>query len=178
VQAIRIKKLLNYQNKRYWRHKNKKKNPNQATLEETMSNPVEPSALERKVARRLLWILVPAMLVAFMDRINISFAAPTMNPALGIDAATFGLGAGIFFLGYMLFEVPSNLVLAHVGARYWIAGFTTALLSGAILKLDGVRLAALGIEPVYESPEEFGNFIKREVARNAELLKAADFKPM
>src|SRR5215207_3318792 len=81
----------------------RRKNPNPATLEETMSNPVEPSALERKVARRLLWILMPAMLVAFMDRINISFAAPTMNPALGIDAATFGLGAGIFFLGYMLF---------------------------------------------------------------------------
>jgi MFS transporter, ACS family, tartrate transporter len=54
-----------------------------------MSNSVEPSALERKVARRLLWILMPAMLVAFMDRINISFAAPTMNPALGIDAAIY-----------------------------------------------------------------------------------------
>jgi len=54
-----------------------------------MTNFVKPSALERKVARRLLWILMPAMLVAFMDGVNISFAAPTMNSALGTDAATF-----------------------------------------------------------------------------------------
>src|SRR5829696_310171 len=106
-----------------------------------MSNSVEPSALERKVARRLLWILMPAMLVAFMDRINISFAAPTMNPALGIDAATFGLGAGIFFLGYMLFEVPSNLVLAHVGARYWISRImiTWGLVAALMALATGVK---------------------------------------
>ncbi|TWC76447.1 ACS family tartrate transporter-like MFS transporter [Rhizobium sp. SJZ105] len=86
-----------------------------------MSYRSEITPVEQKVARRLLLLLMPAMLVAFMDRINISFAAPTMNPALGIDAAAFGLGAGIFFIGYLLFEVPSNLVLARVGARYWIA---------------------------------------------------------
>lgn len=79
------------------------------------------AALEQRVERRLLWILMPGILVAFIDRANISFAAPTMNPALGIDLATFGLGTGIFFIGYMLCEIPSNLILARVGARVWIS---------------------------------------------------------
>lgn len=81
----------------------------------------DASLLEQRVARRLLWVLMPGVLVAFLDRTNVSFAAPTMNPTLGIDAATFGLGAGIFFLGYLLFEVPSNMILPRVGARRWIA---------------------------------------------------------
>lgn len=78
-------------------------------------------ALEKKIFQKLLAFIMPAMLVAFMDRINISFAAPTMNKAIGIDAKTFGLGAGIFFLGYLLLEIPSNIVLARVGARFWIS---------------------------------------------------------
>jgi ACS family tartrate transporter-like MFS transporter len=61
------------------------------------------------------------MLIAFMDRINISFAAPTMNKAIALDPKTFGLGAGIFFIGYLLFEIPSNIMLARVGARFWIS---------------------------------------------------------
>ena len=79
------------------------------------------SALERRVFRKLLLFIMPAVLIAFMDRINISFAAPTMNKALSIDPGIFGLGAGIFFLGYLLFEIPSNIVLARVGARFWIS---------------------------------------------------------
>ena len=56
-------------------------------------------------------------LVAFLDRVNISFAALTMNRDLGIGDSLFGLAAGIFFVGYFIFEVPSNLILARLGAR-------------------------------------------------------------
>jgi ACS family tartrate transporter-like MFS transporter len=59
--------------------------------------------------------------IAFIDRVNIGFAALTMNKDLGFSPAVFGLGAGIFFVGYFLFEVPSNLILNKVGARLWIA---------------------------------------------------------
>jgi MFS transporter, ACS family, tartrate transporter len=59
--------------------------------------------------------------VAYLDRVNVGFAALQMNAALGFSGRVYGLGAGIFFLGYFLFEVPSNLVLARVGARVWIA---------------------------------------------------------
>ena len=57
----------------------------------------------------------------FLDRSNVGFAALQMNRDLGFSAAAFGLGAGIFFVGYSLFEVPSNLLLVRVGARRWIA---------------------------------------------------------
>lgn len=76
--------------------------------------------LYRKISRRLVPFLVLLYLVAFLDRVNISFAALTMNRDLRIDADLFGLAAGVFFLGYFLFEVPSNLILLRVGARRWI----------------------------------------------------------
>ena len=60
-------------------------------------------------------------IVAYLDRINIGFAALQMNRDLGFSDAVYGLGAGIFFVGYVLFEVPSNLILHRVGARRWIA---------------------------------------------------------
>ncbi len=84
-----------------------------------------PDTLERLTIRRLTWRIVPllmlAYVVAYLDRVNIGFAALTMNADLGLSSAAFGLGAGIFFLGYFLFEVPSNLILYRVGARRWIA---------------------------------------------------------
>ena len=76
--------------------------------------------LYRKIARRLVPFLILLYLVAFLDRVNVSFAALTMNRDLGISEALFGLAAGMFFLGYFLFEVPSNLMLLRVGARRWI----------------------------------------------------------
>jgi ACS family tartrate transporter-like MFS transporter len=79
------------------------------------------SATMRKVARRLVPFLCLIYVVAFIDRINIGFAALTMSKDLGLTPAMFGLGAGIFFIGYFLFEVPSNLILHRVGARRWIA---------------------------------------------------------
>jgi ACS family tartrate transporter-like MFS transporter len=75
----------------------------------------------RKASTRLLPFLCLAYGVNFLDRINVSFAALAMNADLGFTASVFGFGAGIFFAGYILFEVPSNLVLARVGARLWIA---------------------------------------------------------
>ena len=74
-----------------------------------------------KVSWRLLPLIVVAYLVAYIDRTNVAFAALTMNKDLGISAYMYGLGAGIFFRGYGLFEVPSNIVLEKVGARLWIA---------------------------------------------------------
>lgn len=74
-----------------------------------------------RAARRILPILMLCYLAAFLDRVNIGFAALTMNADLGFSASAFGFGAGIFFLGYVLCELPSNLMLARVGARLWIA---------------------------------------------------------
>jgi MFS transporter, ACS family, tartrate transporter len=73
-----------------------------------------------KVTRRLLPFLLLLYVVAYIDRVNIGFAALQMNDDLGLSASMYGFGAGIFFVGYALFEVPSNLILARVGARIWI----------------------------------------------------------
>jgi MFS transporter, ACS family, tartrate transporter len=73
-----------------------------------------------KVARRLIPLMVALYTVAFLDRVNVGFAALTMNQDLNFTPEIFGWGAGIFFVGYFLFEVPSNVILTHVGARRWI----------------------------------------------------------
>ncbi len=59
--------------------------------------------------------------IAYLDRVNVGFAALTMNADLGFSATIYGIGAGVFFIGYALFEVPSNIFLHKVGARIWIA---------------------------------------------------------
>ena len=73
------------------------------------------------VRRRLIPFLFLLYIVAYLDRINVGFASLQMKPALGFSDATYGLGAGIFFLGYVAFEIPSNVMLARIGARIWIA---------------------------------------------------------
>jgi MFS transporter, ACS family, tartrate transporter len=83
--------------------------------------PVSADAVIAKVRRRLIPFLFLLYIIAYLDRINIGFAALQMNQALGLSATTYGFGAGIFFLSYVLFEIPSNLMLARVGARLWIA---------------------------------------------------------
>lgn len=75
----------------------------------------------RKVSRRIIPFLFVLYVVAWLDRVNVGFAALQMNADLVFSDAAFGFGSGIFFLGYCLFEVPSNLILARVGARPWIA---------------------------------------------------------
>jgi ACS family tartrate transporter-like MFS transporter len=86
---------------------------------------IAPSPDEAKAIHKLQMRLIPFLfvlyVVAFVDRINIGFAALTMNKELGITSQQYGLAAGIFFIGYFLFEVPSNLMLHKVGARVWIA---------------------------------------------------------
>jgi MFS transporter, ACS family, tartrate transporter len=89
------------------------------------SNPQDdPSFAGRATIRKIRLRLIPLLLVlyvlAFVDRINIGFAALTMNNELAITSQQFGLAAGIFFFGYLLFEVPSNLLLHKIGARVWI----------------------------------------------------------
>src|SRR5262245_40699822 len=74
-----------------------------------------------KVRRRLIPFLFLLYIVSYLDRINVGFAALQMNQALGLSSTAFGLGAGIFFLSYTAFEIPSNVILARVGARLWIA---------------------------------------------------------
>src|SRR6201994_1932398 len=74
-----------------------------------------------KVMRRLIPFLIMCYFVAYLDRVNVSFAKLHMDQALGFSEAAFGLGAGLFFIAYFLFEVPSNLFLERVGARVWIA---------------------------------------------------------
>jgi len=79
------------------------------------------SATMRKVALRLIPFLVLCYFIAYVDRVNVGFAALTMNHDLGLSATAFGIGGGLFFVAYVLLEVPSNLALEKVGARLWIA---------------------------------------------------------
>jgi ACS family tartrate transporter-like MFS transporter len=92
-----------------------------------------------KVTARLVPFLIVCFFVAYLDRVNVSFAALTMNKDLGLSASAFGFGAGIFFLAYFLFEVPSNLFLERVGARRWIARimFTWGVVSGGMAFIGG-----------------------------------------
>ena len=93
-------------------------------------------ALERETVRRVAWRLIPLLMLAYfcsyLDRSNISMAALTMNKQLGFSPATFGFGAGLFSIGYILTEIPSTLILNSVGARRWIARImmTWGLVSG------------------------------------------------
>ena len=80
---------------------------------------------ERRIVSKTAWRLIPFLclcfMAAFLDRVNVSFAKLTMLPDLGLSQAVYATGAGIFFVGYFLFEVPSNLLLERFGARVWIA---------------------------------------------------------
>jgi ACS family tartrate transporter-like MFS transporter len=81
--------------------------------------------LEARVVRKISWRILPFVMllyfISFLDRVNVGFAAFTMNKAIGLTPAMYGLGGGLFFVGYFLFEIPSNLILYRVGARVWIA---------------------------------------------------------
>jgi len=95
------------------------------------------------VLRRAAWRLVPLILAmyvaAFLNRVNVGFAALTMNQDLGFTPEVFGWGTGIFFLGYLLFEVPSNLIMERVGARLWLSRImiTWAIVSMAFAFVQG-----------------------------------------
>ena len=93
----------------------------------------------QRVSMRLVPFLIVCYFVAYLDRVNVGFAALTMNKDLGISATAFGLGAGMFFFTYFIFEVPSNLFLERFGARKWIARImlTWGMLSGAMAFIGG-----------------------------------------
>ncbi|MEJ8855230.1 MFS transporter [Variovorax robiniae] len=94
-------------------------------------------SIERQVMAKVSWRLVPFLMfcyfIAYLDRVNIGFAGASMSKDLGLTAAAFGGAAGIFFVAYFFFEVPSNLMLERFGARKWIARimFTWGIITGA-----------------------------------------------
>jgi MFS transporter, ACS family, tartrate transporter len=100
---------------------------------------VAPTQIEvatlRKLRMRLLPFLLARYVIAFVDRTNLVFAAVTMNPELAISSEQFGLAAGIFFWGYFLLEIPSNLILHRIGAKVWIARILITW--GAVAALTG-----------------------------------------
>ena len=101
--------------------------------------------MEEAVVRRLTWRLVPFLfllyIVAYLDRINVGFAALQMQQQLAFTDAVYGLGAGMFFAGYFCFQVPSNLVLQRLGARRWIASLMMVwgVISSAMVLVNGPR---------------------------------------
>jgi ACS family tartrate transporter-like MFS transporter len=102
-----------------------------------------------KVSRRLVPFLIICYFVAYLDRVNVSFAALMMNQDLGLSQTAFGFGAGIFFIAYFIFEVPSNLLLERFGARKWIARIMLSwgILSGAMALIPTIAHAiGLGSE--------------------------------
>ncbi len=99
-----------------------------------------------KVSARLIPFLIVCYFIAYLDRVNVGFAALTMNKDLGLSASMFGFGSGVFFLAYFIFEVPSNLLLHKFGARRWIARImiTWGILSGAMAFIPQIS-AATGV---------------------------------
>ncbi len=86
-----------------------------------VADPATTLSAIRKATVRLVPFLGLLYLINYLDRVNVGFAALTMNADLGLSAAAYGFGAGLFFIGYFFFEVPSNIILHKVGARVWIA---------------------------------------------------------
>ena len=109
---------------------------------------VEPRTIA-KVTTRLVPFLVVCYFVAYLDRVNVGFAALTMNEDLGLSQTAYGFGAGIFFIAYFIFEVPSNLLLERLGARTWIARIMLSwgILSGLMAFLPWIsRVTGLSNE--------------------------------
>lgn len=94
---------------------------------------------EQALIRKVTWRLIPFMfllyIIAYLDRVNVGMAKLQMQPEVGFSESVFGLGLGIFFLGYFLLEIPSNLIMERVGARIWIARImvTWGLIAGAMM---------------------------------------------
>jgi ACS family tartrate transporter-like MFS transporter len=105
-----------------------------------------------KVTRRLVPFLIVCYFIAYLDRVNVGFAALTMNQDLGLSQTAFGFGAGIFFIAYFIFEVPSNLLLERFGARKWIARIMLSwgILSGAMAFIPAIaRATGIGNEHTF-----------------------------
>ena len=85
----------------------------------------DAGSIETRTVRRVAWRILPfcfvLYIISYLDRANIGYAALQMNKELALSAQAFGFASGIFFIGYFIFEVPSNMMLAKFGARVWIA---------------------------------------------------------
>src|ERR1700749_3686704 len=103
-----------------------------------------------KVSRRIVPFVALCYFVAYLDRVNVGFAALQMNKDLGFSASMFGFGAGIFFIAYFFFEVPSNLLLERFGARRWIARimFTWGILAALMAYIPHIAQAT-GLSNAY-----------------------------
>ena len=101
---------------------------------------ISETAIVSKLTRRLIPFMFLLYVVSYLDRINVGFAALQLNKALNFDPAVFGLGAGLFFIGYFIFEIPSNLIMERVGARVWMARIlvTWGLIASAMMFVGGV----------------------------------------
>lgn len=101
--------------------------------------------VERRTIKKTMWRLLPFILllyiIAYLDRVNLGYAALEMNADLALSAEVFGLLSGIFFIGYFLFEVPSNMLLHKVGARFWIARIMITW--GLVVVLTGFAQSAM-----------------------------------
>jgi sugar phosphate permease len=106
-----------------------------STLVDGVVTPDETATAYSKVTWRLIPFLFLCYVCAYLDRVNVGFAKLKMMSDLGFSDAVYGLGAGVFFVGYLLFEVPSNLIMLKVGARRWIARImiTWGMVSGAMM---------------------------------------------
>ncbi len=110
--------------------------------------------IEQRTTTMVAWRFIPFLIVcyfvAYLDRVNVGFAKLTMDAVIGLTETMFGFGAGVFFLAYFLFEVPSNLLLDRVGARRWIARimFSWGLVSGAMAFIPDIAKAT-GISGEY-----------------------------
>ena len=105
-----------------------------------------------KVTKRIVPFLIVCYFVAYLDRVNVSFAALAMNQDLGLSQTAFGLGAGIIFIAYFIFEVPSNLLLERFGARKWIGRtmLSWGIMSGAMAFIPTIAHATgLGNENTF-----------------------------
>jgi sugar phosphate permease len=109
------------------------------------SPPVAPVAIEARTIRKLRTRIIPFVfilfMVAFLDRINIGFAALTMNKELAVTSQQYGFLAGVFFFGYFIFEIPSNLLLHKIGARIWLARILISW--GIVAMLTGFAKTAM-----------------------------------
>ena len=114
--------------------------PSDPTTPGPAPSPTE-AAVMGKIFRHLLPIMMIGYFIAFLDRVNLGFAATQLNRDIGFSASVYGFGAGIFFVAYFLFEVPSNLALRRFGARIWIARimFTWGLMAGLQATIVGVK---------------------------------------
>jgi ACS family tartrate transporter-like MFS transporter len=107
---------------------------------------IDADAILRRAAWRLVPFILAMYIAAFLNRVNVGFAALTMNQDLGFSPEVYGWGTGVFFIGYLLFEVPSNLIMEKVGARLWLSRImiTWAIVSMAFALVQGpVMFAAL-----------------------------------